>query len=34
MFKPCNQLLVGLVWVPSKSKDVFFNKREEMSSLH
>ena len=39
MFKPSNKLLVGLVWVPTKSKDKFFEKREELSrdfrmSLH
>ena len=39
MFKPSNKLLVGLVWVPTKSKEKFFEKREELSrdyrmSLH
>ena len=31
MFKSCKTLLVGLVWVPEKLKDTFFEKREEMS---
>ena len=39
MFKPSNKLLVGLVWVPTKCKEKFFEKREELSrdyrmSLH
>lgn len=31
MFKSCNRLLVGLVWVPTKFKDLFFNARESLS---
>ena len=34
MFKPCSNLLVGLVWVPSKFKHKFFDKREEISRVH
>jgi len=31
MFKSCKTLLVGLVWVPSKYREKFFEKREEIS---
>ncbi len=34
MFKSCKTLLVGLVWVPTKFKDTFFEKREELSREH
>lgn len=31
MFKSCNRLLVGLVWVPTKYKEQFFSAREAIS---
>lgn len=34
MFKSCKTLLVGLVWVPNKYKDKFFERREEISRNH
>lgn len=34
MFKQCKTLLVGLVWVPTKYKQKFFDRREEISREH
>ena len=34
MFKPCSHLLVGLIWVPAKYRETFFEKREELSRVH
>ena len=34
MFKQCQTLLVGLLWVPSKTKDQFFDKLKDMSQQH
>ena len=31
MFKQVDRLLVGLVWVPTKQKDKFFDKRVELA---
>ena len=32
MFKNCGGLLVGLVWVPAKNKDEFFERRDQLST--
>lgn len=31
MFKNCNSLLVGLVWVPKKYEEDLYDKKQEMS---